>query len=101
LFSRQWTGDLLPAQKDAYGFTSSIALILPQISKNKLPLMLPLPKDKRFVKIVEFMADQMHTSIKLPDLASKFGYSERSLSRLFKTDVGMSFVQYHTIQRML
>jgi AraC-like DNA-binding protein len=101
LFTKQWVGDLTINEKEAYTFTAAIAFILPQISKNRLPLMLPLPKDKRLVKIVEYMADEMHTSIKLSELATKFGFSERSLSRLFKTDLGMSFVQYHTIQRLL
>lgn len=101
LFSNKWAGDILPKEKVAYSFVSSIRGIIPELSVNKLPLMLPMPTDKRLIEIVNFMDENMHTAIALPELATQFGFSERSLSRLFKSDIGMSFVQYHTIQRML
>ena len=34
-------------------------------------------------------------------LAVQFGFSERSLYRLFQKDLGMSFIQYLTIRRIL
>jgi len=101
IFTRQWHGDILPEQKAAFGFISALRLILPQLSQNQLLLMLPIPTDKRLAQIIQHMDDFMQDGVLLPQLAQQFGFSERSLSRLFKANIGMSFVQYHTIQRML
>ena len=100
-FCNQWEGDILSSDETAHGFVSTLRAILPQLSQNQLQLALPIPTDKRLVQIIEYMAEHMHQSIVLPQLAQNYGFSERSLSRLFKNDIQMSFVQYHTIQRML
>ena len=47
------------------------------------------------------MEDNLQEPIVFPELAHRFGFSERSLSRLFHKDLAMSFVQYLTIQRMM
>ncbi|WP_293297259.1 AraC family transcriptional regulator [Pedobacter sp. UBA4863] len=101
IFSNQWNGDILAEQETAFSFVASLRLILPQLSQNKLRLKLPMPGDKRLIQIIRHMDEYMHQGILLPQLAQQFGFSERSLSRLFKADIEMSFVQYHTIQRML
>lgn len=101
VFTHQWDGDILPEQTAAFGFVSALRLILPQLSQNQLLLMLPIPTDKRLVQIIQHMDEFMQDGVLLPQLAQKFGFSERSLSRLFKSDIRMSFIQYHTIQRML
>jgi len=101
IFTRQWDGDILSEQEAAFGFVSALRLTLPQLSQNQLMLMLPVPTDKRLAQIIQYMDEFMQEGVKLPQLAQHFGFSERSLSRLFKNSIRMSFVQYHTIQRML
>lgn len=101
LFTHQWDGDILPEREAEFGFVSALRLILPQLSQNQLLLMLPIPTDKRLTQIIQYMDEFMQEGVLLPQLAQQFGFSERSLSRLFKSNIRMSFVQYHTIQRML
>ncbi|MDQ8004719.1 MAG: AraC family transcriptional regulator [Pedobacter sp.] len=103
VFTRQWDGDILPEREReaAFGFVSALRLILPQLSQNQLLLMLPIPTDKRLAQVIHYMEEFMQEGVLLPQLAQRFGFSERSLSRLFKSNIRMSFVQYHTIQRML
>lgn len=101
IFSNQWDGDIVPENKIAFGFVSSLRDILPQLSQHQLPLILPMPSHPRLIQVINYMEQNMPNGIILPQLAQHFGFSERSLSRLFKNDVGMSFIQYHTIQRML
>ena len=64
-------------------------------------LALPLPHDERLKKIVQFLDDNMDSSITMKKITAEFGFSERSLSRLFQKDLAMTFVQYFTILRML
>ena len=101
IFSNQWSGDIHEADKSSYLFAMALKYILPEISIYNLPLALPYAKDKRLDKVIRFMEDNLHEPIAFPELARRFGFSERSLSRLFHKDLAMSFVQYLTIQRMM
>ena len=47
------------------------------------------------------MEKNLHENIVLSDFGKTMGLSPRTLSRLFQRDVGMSFVQYLTIQRLM
>ena len=101
IFSNRWVGDLDEKDKSAHLFAMALKYILPEISIYNLPLALPYAKDKRLDKIIQYMGSNLQELIVFPDLARKFGFSERSLSRLFHSDLGMSFIQYLTIQRMM
>jgi AraC-like DNA-binding protein len=101
IFSNRWSGDIDQTNKTSYPFALALKAILPEISFHNLPLALPYAKNKRLDKIIGFMAANLQEVIVFPDLARQFGFSERSLSRLFHNDLGMSFNQYLTIQRMM
>ena len=101
LFSNKWMGDITPDMKSDYIIAQSFKEILPHISKTSLKLTLPLPTDERLKKVVQFLEDNMDSSITMKKITAEFGFSERSLSRLFQKDLQMTFVQYFTILRML
>src|SRR5690606_31551236 len=99
IFSNRWSGDIDQPDKISYPFALALTAILPEISFHNLPLALPYARNKRLDKIIGFMAANLQEVIVFPELARQFGFSERSLSRLFHSDLGMSFNQYLTIQR--
>ena len=101
LFSNQWKGDISPENRSEYIIAQAFKEILPKVSKASLRLALPLPHDERLKKIVQFLDDNMDSSITMKKITAEFGFSERSLSRLFQKDLAMTFVQYFTILRML
>ena len=100
MFTNQWNGDL---KKGSPNFTiaKAIKAILPQICTNNLPLELPQPKDKRLGKILRHVENNLGETILFSEVAHEFGFSERSLYRLFQKDLKMSFIQYYTIRRIL
>ncbi|MEO8533060.1 MAG: AraC family transcriptional regulator [Flavobacterium sp.] len=100
LFTNQWNGDL---KKETPNFViaKAIKAILPQICLTNLPLELPLPKHARLGKILRYVENNLGETILFADVAHEFGYSERSLYRLFQKDLKMSFIQYYTIRRIL
>lgn len=100
LFTNRWNGDLKKKSPN-YTIAKAIKAILPEICLNNLPLELPLPKDPRLRKILTHIENNFREPILFADLAHQFGYSERSLYRLFQKDLGMSFMQYYTIRRIL
>ncbi|WP_316822029.1 AraC family transcriptional regulator [Pedobacter gandavensis] len=101
IFSNRWSGDIDQDDQNSYRFALALKAILPEVSLYKLPLALPYAKDKRLAAVIKYMGDNLSEAIVFPALATQFGLSERSLSRLFQGDVGMSFIQYLTIQRMM
>jgi AraC-like DNA-binding protein len=100
LFTNQWNGDLKKGTPN-FVIAKAIKAILPQICLTNLPLELPLPKDARLGKILRYVENNLGETILFSAVAHQFGYSERSLYRLFQKDLGMSFIQYYTIRRIL
>ena len=52
-------------------------------------------------KILRHIENNLGETILFAEVAHQFGYSERSLYRLFQKDLNMSFIQYYTIRRIL
>lgn len=100
LFTNRWNGNLKKATRN-FIIANAIKAILPEICLTNLPLSLPSPKDVRLNKIISYVDKNLGEAILFSDLANQFGFSERSLYRLFQKDLGMSFIQYFTIRRIL
>ncbi|WP_426065351.1 helix-turn-helix domain-containing protein [Flavobacterium sp. DSP2-3-1] len=100
LFTNRWNGNLKKGTRN-FTIANAIKAILPEICLTNLPLSLPLPKDIRLHKIIIYLDKNLGETIMFSDLANRFGFSERSLYRLFQKDLGMSFIQYFTIRRIL
>ncbi|WP_296146541.1 AraC family transcriptional regulator [uncultured Flavobacterium sp.] len=100
LFTNRWNGHL---KKDSRNYTiaSAIKAILPEICTAQLHLSLPFAKDQRLENILSYLDKNLGETILFSDLANRFGFSERSLYRLFEKDLNMSFIQYFTIRRIL
>lgn len=101
LFTTRWTGHIEPSNKSIYTIVEAIKMLLPQVSNFSLPLALPLAKDKRLKHLITYLEHNLSKDFLFNDLAINFGFSPRSLSRLFQKDLGMSFIQYLTALRML
>ncbi|KVV13757.1 AraC family transcriptional regulator [Flavobacterium sp. TAB 87] len=100
LFTNRWSGDLKKGTAN-FVIASGIKAILPQLCLRNLPLELPKAKDERLSKILKFIDNSIGEPILFTRVAEQFGYSERSLYRLFQNDLGMSFMQYYTIRRII
>ncbi|MEO4005198.1 AraC family transcriptional regulator [Flavobacterium supellecticarium] len=100
LFTNRWNGNLKKGSRN-YFIARAIKAILPEICETNLPLALPTAKDKRLLKVITYLDEHLDETIFFSTLAEKFGFSERSLYRLFQKDMGMSFIQFFTIRRML
>jgi AraC-like DNA-binding protein len=65
-----------------------------------LPLELPRPRDDRLLRIVDQLADDPSDRRTLAQLGREAGASERTLSRLFRRETGMSFPQWRAQLRL-
>lgn len=65
------------------------------------PLQLLLPTDRRARQVAEQLLTEPHRDIRQAELASHFGLSVRTLSRLFRQQTGLSFSQWRQQARVL
>ncbi|MEG6506756.1 AraC family transcriptional regulator [Nitratidesulfovibrio sp. 1201_IL3209] len=64
-------------------------------------LSLPLPADARLAALCEAMLDAPGEDHSLPRLAARAGMSDRTLTRLFRAETGLSLRQWRQRARML
>ncbi|MFI6596717.1 AraC family transcriptional regulator [Nonomuraea sp. NPDC050536] len=78
-----------------------MAVLLDQLRRSpEQPLHLPTPRDSRLAAICRLLHDDPASSKTLPELARQAGVSDRTLSRLFRRELGMSFPQWRTQLRL-
>lgn len=65
-----------------------------------LPLRLPRPRDDRLVRIVDGLTADPADRRTLAELGYEVGASERTLSRLFRRETGMTFPQWRAQLRL-
>ena len=100
LFTKNWNGDIVKSQKNKFAIAFAFKALLEQTVSKSLHLELPQATDGRLINIVNYLTEQIHQEHLLPILASKFSMTDKSLYRLFKKDLGMSFIKYYTQLRI-
>ncbi len=98
-YSENWEGAIKPMDK-RYQFLMTIKNILPEISKEILPVALPSTDNERMKEIIKYLNAHVAEGHTLENVSKRFALSDRSLSRLFQSTVGTSFLQYLKLLRM-
>jgi AraC-like DNA-binding protein len=99
-YAQKWDGHVQPAN-EGYEFLRSIKNVLPEISKKQLHLALPVTDNERMNEIIDFMNKNLSELLFLNTTGDHFGISQRSFSRLFRSNLGISFLQYLKMIRMI
>ncbi|WP_460400701.1 AraC family transcriptional regulator [Actinophytocola sediminis] len=77
------------------------AVLLDQLrASRQLPSQLPAPADPRVRAVCELLRDDVADGRTLGELGRQVGAGERTLSRLFRADLGMTFPQWRTQLRL-
>ena len=64
------------------------------------PLQLPAPRDDRLQAVARMLQEHHDASTSLAELGQAAGASGRTLSRLFRTELGMTFYEWRTQLRI-
>jgi AraC-like DNA-binding protein len=99
-YSVRWEGDVLPGDK-AFAFLAGIKNILPEISRKALPIALPTTENERMQPVINYIGNHIFEPLTLATLSRETGFSERTLTRLFKETMKISFLQYFKLLRMV
>lgn len=87
------TGEIFPSEKP-YDFFTTFIQFLPSLLPNKLTLFLPVSSHEIVRKIQEYLLSNLSDSLHLKDTAKAFNLGEKTFSRLFSHEVGLTYYQY-------
>ncbi|MGB3106218.1 helix-turn-helix domain-containing protein [Sphingobacterium siyangense] len=96
-----WDGTHVVDTDYNFEFLVSIKKLLPLLDTRALPIILPVSRDKRVTRIIQYLEDNIGEPISLKSVSIQFCMSERSLSRIFQTQLHISFLQYVKTLRMV
>lgn len=99
LFTSRWEGNILPGTKP-FTFIKAMKYLLPEISTSPLPITLPTSDNPRMRPILRFINENLAEPLTMETVCAKFNTSERTLTRLFRATMDISFFQYLKIARM-
>jgi AraC-like DNA-binding protein len=100
-FTKDMQGHVRPDNISWFYFLSGIKSILPEISRGTLLIDLPQPKDQRLVEVINFIQANLSQPVNVCAVAKRFGMSESTLTRVFRKDLKMSFINYVSTLRLL
>ncbi len=93
----------LPLEYDEQGPDGAVMqLILAEIQgARSLPLHLPMPRDRRLLRLCAMVQADLAATHSREHYADRVGLSPRSLTRLFRLETGMGFVEWRQKARLL
>lgn len=100
-YTERWDGRNVGPKEKNFEFLVALKNILPLMSNQALPMILPVTDDERMTKILRFLTKNLDKDLTLKEVSAKFSVSERSLSRLFQHNLGISFLQYLRTLRII
>ena len=99
-YAAKWDGDVIPTDS-AFHFLAGIKNILPDISKKALPIALPTTEHERMQPVLKYIHEHLFEDLTLAGVSKQCGFSERTLSRIFRSTMQISFLQYIKLLRMV
>ncbi|MDQ1803346.1 AraC family transcriptional regulator [Chryseobacterium sp. CKR4-1] len=99
-FGKDWNGDFFPDSWE-YEFILTMKHLLPKENLKKFSIQLPTTSDERLTAIIKFVRNNLENPLTLEEVGGKFGFSVRSLTRIFTNKLGISFIQYVKMVRII
>lgn len=97
LFARDWAGGVSKTTNySKYCLLRAMMAIIPDTSSpiDAFPMQHPYPKSEKLKSVARYLNSNIDQSFTIEQIAERFGMSSRSLSRLFKEDMGISYVRF-------
>lgn len=100
-YTESWRGEIGADKTSAYEFLVAMKNVILDVTDAPLPIALPTTKNEDLRDILKYIHHNIHQPLSLEQVASQFGYSSRTLSRLFQKNIDTSFLQYVKLTRII
>ncbi len=99
-YSKKWELTTLADDKERI-FYLNLKNLLPDICREEVPLVLPAPRSEKLITVVNYIIEHFLEKHSSAAISKQFGISERTLSRLFQTELGMGMFQFLKILKLI
>ncbi|MEM7532059.1 MAG: helix-turn-helix transcriptional regulator [Chloroflexota bacterium] len=82
-------------------FFQTLRLLTSVWIKDSLPLILPVTEHPQMSRVIEYIEQNLAGDLSLDVVSAQFSYSKRTLMRLFKAELGMTFGTYIRVARII
>jgi AraC-like DNA-binding protein len=93
VYIKRWEGNLATGSVGEH-FLRALIDTLPGVGANALPIALPTTDNERLQPVIHYMQQHLDERLSLESISRLFAFSERTLSRLFRSEMDISFFQY-------
>lgn len=100
-YTERWDGRHVDRRDHNFEFLVALKNLLPELNNKALPIVLPTTENDDMQKITRYLERNVGEPLTLESVARHFNRSERSLSRLFRATLQISFLQYLKTLRMI
>jgi len=100
-YTEIWDGKHVSKKDKNFEFLISLKNILPEFNNKSLSIILPVTDNEQIQKMIKYIEKNIGEKLSLKAVSTQFNISERSISRLFKTNLQISFLQYLKTLRMI
>lgn len=95
-----WEGDVFSGTWE-YELLLTMKHLLSNEKLKRFSIQLPTTTDKKTLEVIQYLRENIHESITLPEVSLFFGLSVRSMTRLFQQKLHVSFLQYLKMLRVI
>lgn len=82
-------------------FLEALKQLLPHEAQTPISLVLPTTEHPQLETVLDFIREHIEEKHSMPMIARRFGLSERTLARLFKSELRLTYSQYQKLVRMV
>jgi AraC-like DNA-binding protein len=100
-YTERWDGRHVSGKDSNFEFLVALKKLLPTLNKVSLPIILPKTNHELMQKIIKYLEKNIGNRLVMGEVSKRFAISERSLSRLFRSTLQISFLQYVKTLRMV
>ncbi|MBL3655862.1 helix-turn-helix domain-containing protein [Fulvivirga sediminis] len=100
-YTEQWNGEIAKQDREQFEFLNVFKNVVLDVAKIPFPLVLPTTDNEGLREVLKYIHLNIDQPLYLNEVAKRFGYSSRSLSRLFKKHMDTSFLQYVKLTRIV
>lgn len=100
-YTIDWFGEIAADNTLKYEFLIALKNIVLDVANIPLPVVLPTTNNENLRSVLKFIHHNVDKPLYLENVAEKFGYSSRTLSRLFQKNMDTSFLQYVKLTRVI
>ncbi|MCW3804496.1 helix-turn-helix domain-containing protein [Plebeiibacterium marinum] len=100
-YTEKWHGEISCKDTLKYEFLIALKNIVLDVASNPLPIVLPTTNNENLRAVLIYIHNNLDQALCLDQVAANFGYSSRTLSRLFQKNIDTSFLQYVKLTRII